>query len=112
MWAEEFRITHPFHPLSGQQFAVVTYRHSFGDHRVFFHDVDGRLRSIPAAWTSLVAPDPAVVLAAGRAAFRVGDLLAVARLVHVLSSAAPAEDPSSSSATRMALRGSDKEIMP
>ena len=95
MWAEDFRITHPFHPLSGQQFAVVTYRHSFGDHRVFFHDADGRLRSIPARWTSLVAPDPAVVLAAGHAPFRVSDLLAVARLLHILTSAPSAPgDPS------------------
>jgi Family of unknown function (DUF5372) len=76
--------------LSGQQFAVVTYRHSFGDQRVFFHDADGQLRSIPALWTSLVTPDPAVVLAAGRAPFRVSDLLAVARLLRVLTSATPA----------------------
>lgn len=112
MWAEEFRITHPFHPLSGQQFAVVTYHHSFGDQRVFFHDADGQLRSIPARWTSLVAPDPAVVFAAGRAPFRVADLLAVARLLHVLTSAAPAEGASSSPEARAFHRGSDKGIMP
>jgi hypothetical protein len=91
---------------------VVTYRHSFGDQRVFFHDADGQLRSIPALWTSLVAPDPAVVLAAGRAPFRVGDLLAVARLVHVLIRAAPAESALSSPGTRAFPHGSDKEIMP
>jgi len=112
VWAEDFRVTHPFHPLSGQQFAVVTYRHSFGDHRVFFHDADGQLRSIPALWTSLVAPDPAVVFAAGRAPFRVGDLLAVARLVHVLTSAAPATDAPSAPSAWAFPCGSDKEIMP
>ena len=112
MWAEYFRVTHPFHPLSGQQFAVVTYRHSFGDQRVFFHDADGQLRSIPALWTSLVAPDPTVVLAAGRAPFRVGDRLAVARLLHVLTRAAPAEGDPASPDGRAFPRGSDKEIMP
>jgi hypothetical protein len=112
VWAEDFRITHPFHPLSGQQFALVTYRHSFGDHRVCFHDADGRLRSIPVAWTSLVAPDPAVLLAAGRAPFRVGDLLAVARLLPALTAAAPAAGVPSSAPARAFPRASDKEITP
>jgi hypothetical protein len=112
VWAEHFRVTHPFHPLSGQQFAVVTYRHSFGDHRVFFHDAAGHLRSMPALWTSLVAPDPAVVLAAGRAPFRVGDLLTVARLLHVLAGAASAESVPSSPGAQAFPGATDKEIMP
>src|SRR5438128_9152690 len=32
-------------------------------------------RALPAAWTSLAPSDPSVVLAAGRSAFRVADLL-------------------------------------
>ena len=43
--------------------------------RVWFHDVTERLRSLPANWTSTVAEDPFNVVAAGRAAFRVGELL-------------------------------------
>ena len=50
--------------------------------RVWFHDVADRLRSLPANWTSTVAEDPFNVVAAGRAAFRVGELLELARLIR------------------------------
>jgi hypothetical protein len=39
------------------------------------------MRALPAAWTSIVPPDPNVVLAAGRAAFRVADLLQLSQLI-------------------------------
>ena len=29
-----FEITHPHHPLRGQKFKLVTYRHNWGEHRV------------------------------------------------------------------------------
>ena len=45
---------------------------------------EGRLVSLPAAWTSVSAPDPFVVIAAGRSAFRVPDLLELARLLASL----------------------------
>ena len=44
-------------------------------------DDEGRVRMIPAGWTSLVAPDPFVVIAAGRSWFRVEDLRNLARLI-------------------------------
>jgi len=40
------------------------------------------VRILPAAWTSLAPPDPSVVLAAGRAAFRVADLLELSHLIQ------------------------------
>ena len=40
--------------------------------------------SIPAKWTDVVAPDPVVVLSAGRSPFRLGDLLELTRLVAAL----------------------------
>ncbi len=43
-----------------------------------------RLRSLPAAWTDIEGPDPFVVLAAGRAFFRVADLRALALLLPQL----------------------------
>jgi len=61
------------------------YRPCWGEDRVFFHHDDGRLTSIPAPWTSLGAVDPFVWLAAGRAYFRVEDLIAVADLVEALN---------------------------
>jgi hypothetical protein len=60
------------------------YRPCWGEDRVFFHHDDGRLTSIPALWTSLGAVDPFVWLAAGRAYFRVEDLIAVADLVEAV----------------------------
>ena len=68
----------------------MTYRHNWGENRVYFHDEHGRLVSLPAAWTSVFSPDPFVVLSAGRSAFRVQDLLELARLLNSL----PQEEPS------------------
>lgn len=80
---ETFRITHPYHPLYGREYKLITYCHGWGSHRVYFHDA-GRLRKIPACWTDVVADDPFVVVAAGRSAFRVADLLTLADLIEVL----------------------------
>ncbi|MEK6630695.1 MAG: DUF5372 family protein [Acidobacteriota bacterium] len=59
----------------------MTYCHGWGSHRVYFHDDEGRLRKIPACWTDAVADDPFVVVAAGRSAFRVADLLKLADFI-------------------------------
>ena len=75
-----FWITHPYHPLSGQRFALVQYRHTWGEHRVYFHDHSGQLCSVPVPWTSLAPADPFVVVSAGRSLFRVVDLLALTTL--------------------------------
>jgi hypothetical protein len=50
--------------------------------RVWFHDTADRLRSLPADWTSAVAEDSFNVVAAGRAALRVGELLELVRLIE------------------------------
>jgi hypothetical protein len=49
---------------------------------VYFHDSGGRLCSIPACWTTTVAADPFVTLAAGRCLFRYEDLLKLADLLE------------------------------
>ena len=59
-------LTHPFHPLQGQDFEFVAYRHNWGEDRVHLHDEDGHLFSVPAGWTDVAAADPFVVIAAGR----------------------------------------------
>lgn len=76
---------HPFHPLHGESYELLSYRSNWGEDRVLFHDREGRLRSLPASWTSVVGPDPFVVLSAGRALFRVEDLLALVERVRSLS---------------------------
>jgi hypothetical protein len=78
------RVTHPFHPLCGQTFEFVARRNNWGEDRVCFHDERGELKSLPAAWTDVVEPDPFVVVAAGRSPFRVEDLLALANLLPSL----------------------------
>lgn len=77
-------MTHPFHPLCGREYDLVTYRHNWSESRAYFHDDQGRLKSVPADWTSLGADDPFVVVAAGRAAFRATDLLELAFLIDQL----------------------------
>ena len=51
-----------------------------------FFDDDQHLRALPLAWTSLAPVDPFVSLAAGRARFRMEDLLRLVQLCAVLAS--------------------------
>ena len=74
-------MTHPFHPLSGRDFEFVEHRLNWGEDRVWLHDEDGRLFSLPAGWTDVVAPDLFAVIAAGRCPFTADGLLAVADLI-------------------------------
>ena len=74
-------MTHRFHPLSGQSFEFVKRLQAWQSDLVYLVDAAGELVSVPAAWTDVVAPDPFVVVAAGRAAFRAADLAELADLV-------------------------------
>ena len=60
---------------------MLSYRHNWGEYRVTFYDTPGHVRALPAAWTSVAPPDPSVILAAGRAAFRVADLLQLSQFI-------------------------------
>ena len=63
---------------------MVAWRQNWSEDRVYFEDDRKKLRSLPSQWTSLVSDDPAWVLAAGRAHFRVADLLALVTLLKEL----------------------------
>ena len=78
------RVMHPFHPLSGRQFACVGERYNRYGRRLLLRVDDGAICSVPPQWTDLVAPDPEIVLGGHRAVFRVADLLELARLVDQL----------------------------
>ena len=78
-------MTHPFHPLLGREFRLVTCRQNWGEEEVYFYDDDGRLATVPLQWTTLAAPDPFVKISAGRSAFRVGDLLELADVLFQFS---------------------------
>ena len=77
-------MTHPFHPLSGREVELVTYKKAWGEDRVFFRDEAGLLRHVPVEWTSAAPPDPFKEVAAGRCRFRTEDLLHLADLVEKL----------------------------
>jgi hypothetical protein len=76
------RVTHPFHPLAGLEFEFVKRRRNWQQDRVYFYDGQGELVSLPAEWTDVVAADPFVVVAAGRAPFRLAALLELAELIE------------------------------
>ena len=77
-------MTHPHHPLFGREFDLVMRGQNWREDRAWFHDGAGRLRSIPASWTDLVADDAFNVVAAGRAAFRTQELLDLAHLIGTI----------------------------
>lgn len=76
------RVTHPFHPWFGREFEFVRQKKNWGEDRVWFHDEQGSLRGLPAAWTDRGPVDAFVVVAAGRSPFRLCDLLELAELVE------------------------------
>lgn len=75
------RITHPFHPLCGQELACVGERYNRYGRRLLLRIDEIAICSVPPQWTDLAAPDPEIVLGEGRALFRVADALELALLV-------------------------------
>ncbi|MCK4415444.1 MAG: hypothetical protein KAY32_18055 [Candidatus Eisenbacteria sp.] len=75
-------MTHPFHPLFGRQFDLISYKHCWGEDRVFYLDESEQVRSLPAPWTSVAGDDPFLVVSAGRSPFRVSDLMELVKLVR------------------------------
>jgi hypothetical protein len=82
-------VTHPFHPLFGRELDFAFHRSNWGEDRVYFYDDNGVPQGLPAAWTDHGPVDPFVVMAGGRCAFRVADLLALADLVGRLKPPRP-----------------------
>ena len=76
-------MTHPFHPLHGREFELIEIT-TIGVGFVQYRGDDGALRTIRQAYTSAAAVDPFVRIAAGRSAFRVSDLLALATFLDSL----------------------------
>ena len=71
-----FTITHPFHPLCGHPFALLSQRFAWGEERVFFSDPQTQ------AWTNLALPDPFLVVADGKAVLRWKDLQQLAQFLR------------------------------
>jgi hypothetical protein len=77
-------VTHPFHPWHGREFVFAAVRQNWGEDRISLFDEEGVKRSLPRSWTDAADVDPFVVVAAGRSAFRVEDLVVLADLADVL----------------------------
>jgi hypothetical protein len=56
---------------------------------VYFYNKENCLIAMPTAWTDAAAPDPFVALAAGRAYFRMEDLLQLVELATFCKSKIP-----------------------
>jgi hypothetical protein len=77
-------VTHPFHPLSGRQLVCVGERYNRYGTRLLLRFDEDRVCSVLPQWTDVIAPDPQVVIGAGRALFRLADLLELAEQVSRL----------------------------
>lgn len=78
------RVTHPFHPLSGQELVCVGERANRYGRRLLLATDRDRVCAVPEQWTDVVPPDPEVVLGGHRTVMRVADLLNLAALVDRL----------------------------
>lgn len=78
------RITHPFHPHSGKEFACVGERYNRYGRRLLLQVDDATICAVPPQWTDLAGPDPEIFIGEHRALFRVADLLELAQLVDQL----------------------------
>ena len=78
--AGRFRISHPFHPLWGAEYELVTRKLTWGEDRVFYYDPGGKLKSLLTNVTDVSSKDAFDRISAGRSAFRVDDLLELRRL--------------------------------
>jgi len=79
-------ITHPFHPLSGRQFACVGEHFSRYGKRLLLQVDELTVCSVPRQWTDVLAPDPEIALGDGRGLLRIKDFVDLARLVARLAS--------------------------
>ena len=86
------RITHPFHPLRGQTFELVSRSSHWGEDRVIFRASDGTLPAIATAFTDAEPPDIFRRISAGRAAFRRVDLIELVDLFQRMAKRREGED--------------------
>ena len=54
---------------------LAAHAREWGEERVYYRDPSGRMRFLPARWTSRAVPDPFILMAADRAYFRLEDLI-------------------------------------
>ena len=80
-WAE---ITHPFHPLRGQRFAVVKTRRFSGVEMLSLRSSFRGPNSVPREWTDWAEPSPYAGLGLAPLVFDFGCLVQLADLLEAL----------------------------
>jgi Family of unknown function (DUF5372) len=75
--------------LSGRRLACVGERYNRYGKRLLLQVDEEQICSVPPHWTDIEAPDPEIILGAGRALFRLADLLQLAELVERLAAERP-----------------------
>ena len=83
--AKTFYVTHPFHPLKGREFTLITIRQLWGELRAYYYDEKAVLKSIPLCWTDLTPEDPYIIIANKRVPFRIVDLLQLIEIIENLT---------------------------
>ena len=81
---QTFRITHPFHPLCGKEYVLITHKLNWGEDRVSFKDENGDYHCIPAHWTDINPPDPFERCGDNDSYFRVNDLIEIKDIIRKL----------------------------
>src|SRR5260370_32368910 len=81
---EKFRVTHPFHPLRGEELEVEGRTGRWGEELLWFRAAGGNLRTIPLRFTSWAAMEPYVEVGGGRSWYRASDLVELVRLIEGL----------------------------
>ena len=80
-WAE---ITHPFHPLRGQRFAILKTRRVSGVDTLILRSGGRGPNSVPREWTDQAEPSPYAGLAAGALVFSFPCLVELSELLEAV----------------------------
>jgi hypothetical protein len=75
------KITHPYHPLKGQEFEFITRKQTWGQDRIFYRNSKDEIVSVPASWTNIYQDEPFIRQAAGRAFFNFESLTELSGLL-------------------------------
>ena len=84
-----FTVSYAFHPLYKRKFILTDHRQNWEEERVFFHNDQGNLNSLPARWTSVFTPDPFIVLSEGKSYFHIQSLIDLAKLAEKIKEKKP-----------------------
>jgi hypothetical protein len=77
-------ITHPYHPLRGQQFPLLKIRRIGGVETVILHGIDGTF-AVPLAWTDRAEPNPWQTIGINPPLFSAQSLVSLVELLDLLS---------------------------